>query len=363
MITSLSMKNFKCFNDNVFNTKRLTILTGMNSTGKSTIIQALALLHQDISESENSEYLCQNGQIFEFGDKSDIINRYFGKNEFSIGIECTEKEEINFVYDETQKLFKKILKNKINCKAYDAMSEACKRFLRQCTFLGANRLGPQAMHQMRSGPIYDGVGYHGERTIQILLNNDEKEVDEGKLCPEGPPTLRKQTEFWFNKFFPNVNLDIKPVELTNVATLGISARGVGFLRPQNTGFGLSSVLPVIVAGLYVNDNNLLAIENPEIHLHPKGQSEIGHFLAKVAATDGQIIIETHSDHVLNGIRRAVKDGTISYSDVIIYFFDDMSDDGKPNAQELEISKDGSIEYWPTGFFDQLDKDLTQLIAI
>ena len=62
------------------------------------------------------------------------------------------------------------------------------------------------------------------------------------------------------------------------------------------------------------------VENPEAHLHPSAQAAMGEFLAISAASGIQVILETHSDHVLNGIRRAVKKGLITHHDVAIHFF-------------------------------------------
>ena len=79
-----------------------------------------------------------------------------------------------------------------------------------------------------------------------------------------------------------------------------------FLRAVHTGDGLVQVLPIVVAALSAAEDSLLLIENPEANLHPAGQAHMGEFLAEVAAAGVQVILETHSDHVLNGIRRAVK---------------------------------------------------------
>jgi predicted ATPase len=97
------------------------------------------------------------------------------------------------------------------------------------------------------------------------------------------------------------------------------------------------------------------IENPEAHLHPLGQSRIGYFLAQAAAAGIQIIIETHSDHVLNGIRRAVRHKAIQAENVALHFFESAGKLVTP-----QIFPDGGIMPWPDGFFDQTEKDLMEL---
>jgi predicted ATPase len=116
----------------------------------------------------------------------------------------------------------------------------------------------------------------------------------------------------------------------------------------------------VLAGLTAGQNGLLIIENPEAHLHPQGQSQMGHFLATIAAAGVQVIVETHSDHVLNGIRRAIgEQHTLPASDAIAYFFD--ADNSAP--QSLAFTAMGGIESWPKGFFDQFQLDVAALTKV
>ena len=135
-------------------------------------------------------------------------------------------------------------------------------------------------------------------------------------------------------------------------------------RPPNMGFGVSYGLPVIVAGLLARSGGLLVVENPEAHLHPAGQSAIGRFLAQVAADGVQVVVETHSDHVLNGIRHAIANSThpITSADTEILFF---LPEGDPSGafKHLKISDLGTVSGWPEGFFDQLDVDLRAISEI
>jgi predicted ATPase len=116
------------------------------------------------------------------------------------------------------------------------------------------------------------------------------------------------------------------------------------------GFGVSTALPILVAGLVAERNGLLVIENPEIHLHPAGQSAIGEFLAKVAADGVQVLVETHSDHVINGMRRAVAESELPARDAVLHYFDDA-------VTEIAVDERGKLSTWPAGFFDQIDRDL------
>ena len=105
------------------------------------------------------------------------------------------------------------------------------------------------------------------------------------------------------------------------------------------------------------------MENPEAHLHPAGQSKIGGFLARIAADGVQVFLETHSDHVLNGIRVAVAEGSaaLSTEEAAIHFFRAEDEDG-PDRQSIELKRTGQLSAWPVGFFDQVQVDLAALVS-
>lgn len=97
------------------------------------------------------------------------------------------------------------------------------------------------------------------------------------------------------------------------------------------------------------------VENPEAHLHPAGQSRLGGFLARVAGSGVQVLIETHSDHVVNGVRLAVAaERTIAADDTIVHFF------GEGEPAVIELNEHGRLTEWPDGFFDQIENDLGRL---
>jgi len=151
------------------------------------------------------------------------------------------------------------------------------------------------------------------------------------------------------------------VPRANAVTLGVRVSSdTDFHRPVHTGFGLTQVLPIVVAALSADKEDILLIENPEVHLHPAGQAAMGEFLGKVSSAGLQVMLETHSDHVLNGVRRAVKSGMLSSENVALHFFKQRSaeqDDESPQVQSPAIDSNGNIDSLPAGFFDQFDKDM------
>ena len=192
----------------------------------------------------------------------------------------------------------------------------------------------------------------------MLYSGGDENVLTGLEIEGVPATRLRQVEARMQSFFPGCGLVVEKVPHMNAVTLGIrTSEDTDFHRPINVGFGLTQVLPIIVAALSANKHDLLLIENPEVHLHPAGQALMGQFLATVAHAGVQVIIETHSDHVLNGIRRAVKSSIVSPEQVVLHFFRPRSSDDKSQVVTPQLDKTGNIDVWPEGFFDQFDKDM------
>lgn len=204
----------------------------------------------------------------------------------------------------------------------------------------------------------------GEFTAQVLALRETRAVSaRTTVRPElhhpdvNSPLPRLQAEAWASDI-------IRPLRITAQMAVGIMASTVRFtetayggeqVRPVNTGFGVSYALPIIVAGLLTEPGDMLLVENPEAHLHPAGQSKLGRFLARVAGSGVQVVMETHSDHVLNGARLAVaQDHSIAAADMVVHYFD------HDQALPIRINDQGELSHWPTGFFDQIESDLGRL---
>ena len=130
-------------------------------------------------------------------------------------------------------------------------------------------------------------------------------------------------------------------------------------RPANVGYGLTYAFPILVALLAAEPGDIVVIDSPEAHLHPQAQSRMGWMLAAFAAAGLQLIVETHSDHVLNGIRLAVREQLLLSSKLSLLFFAGSSLNGH-GVTSPRIDGEGRIYEWPDGFFDQSDKDVAQL---
>ena len=377
MFRRIDLRHFKCFTLLKLPLCPLTLLSGANASGKSSVLQALALLHQSMREDEWAGRLMLNGGAVRLGAVSDVIDQTHGRR--SIGITLLDDEhEFQWEFvggrtemsmevawlridddrkDETEVLFHLLPLLKDKDLAFDSSVD------RLCglTYLTAERVGPREIYpleDLRSAPV---VGPKGEHAASILYSGSDTPVLEGLIIEDVPPTRLRQVGAYMKRFFPGCELTVGRVPQANAVTLGLrTSKGMDFHRPIHTGFGLTQVLPIVVAALSASKDDLLLIENPEVHLHPAGQAVMGAFLAKVAAAGVQVILETHSDHVLNGIRRAVKKGDLLPEDVALHFFrlrQEDESDGAAQVQTPILDRDGNVDTWPEGFFDQFDKDM------
>ena len=372
MLTQIDLHFFKCFELLKLRLQPLTLLSGKNATGKSTVLQALVLLHQTMREQEWSNRLLLNGGVIQLGSVSDIVDQVYGRNNFKIAL-CEDDRWYAWEFEGEQDDLSMVpIKICINGTLNDN-SISLRHLLplehhlaplsirlRDLTYLTAERLGPREFYPLNDLQLIPGVGSTGEHAVSVLYSNRDKRVLDRLVIEKIPPTLLHQVEARMSLFFPNFKLKILKLPQTNIIALWIrTSPDTEFHRPVHTGFGVTQVLPLVVAALSAEKESILLIENPEVHLHPAGQAAIGEFLAKVASAGVQIILESHSDHILSGIRRAVKEGDLRSEEVALHFFRPRMESkilGIPQVQSLKLDASGNIDDWPEGFFDQFDKD-------
>ena len=105
------------------------------------------------------------------------------------------------------------------------------------------------------------------------------------------------------------------------------------------------------------------IENPEAHLYPAAQSRLVDFLVKYAKEKNlQIVLETHSDHIINGLRISVKDGVVNPTEASILYFDrDENETGNPVINRIRIDKRGALDKQPGDFMDEWTRQMLELL--
>ena len=392
MLTRIDLKHFKCFEEWSLPLAPLTLLSGSNASGKSTVLQALTLLSQTIREHEWSQRLMLNGSTINLGTVADVVDQVSGRDSFEITLYDSrtndrenfdwfkwefqgERDDMAFwvkqVSGETEGLSWDrdvgdfVLQNMFPTDVNGHEMDLTKR-LYDLSYLTAERLGPREYYQFADPQMTPVVGPRGEHAVSLLSSRGKQEVSPRLARDDTPPNLARQVEAWMVDFFPGCVLETHWIAGTNNITLGIRTSGdTDFHRPTNTGFGLTQVLPILVAALSARREGFLLIENPEVHLHPAAQAKMGVFLARVASAGVQVMIETHSDHILNGIRRAVKDEVLPCDNVSLLYFRSRSEASEQGLQQVDsptMDSNGSIDHWPSGFFDQFEKDLSHFLG-
>lgn len=394
MLTKIHLDHFKCFEKLSLPLTPLTLLSGLNAAGKSTTLQALSLLHQTAVESEWNTRLILNGSTIALGAASDVIDTLSGRKEFRIGVESDtfecfwtmqsegKKDELSVPikaitwreapewqsvpFEVTEQEHRQRLYHLLPEDIWQASEQArqLSSLLIRLAYISADRIGPRETYAATTPDQQTNVGPHGEFTAWFLHHFAYQRPMEGLLFQDTPPTLQRQAEAWMSHFFPGTHFLVQPVARANQVTLSLrTSEASNYYRPQNVGYGLTHVLPIITACLGAQPGDVLLIENPESHLHPAGQSEMGRFLARTAAAGAQVILETHSDHVLNGVRKAVKNQIIAPDAVSFHFFAAREEHmDRARVMSPMIDPAGVLDYWPQGFFDQFDKDTSELLG-
>lgn len=371
MLNRIDLELFKCFELLRLNLGQLTLLSGCNASGKSSVLQALVLLHQTMNEHEWSTRLMLNGESIRLGTVSDVVDKVNGRRIIEIGVVDGESKYHWVFTGERSEMSMKVASvtegtftddNPMTLRyllprTQDATTISFTSRIRGLTYITAERVGPREVYTLEDRQIATVVGPAGEHAVSVLHWGSDEPVIRELVLPGVPNTRLRQVEERMRMFFPGYAMMVQRVPQANAVTLGFrTSDDTDFHRPIHVGFGLSQILPIIIGALSAAKEDIILIENPEVHLHPAAQALMGQFLADVAKAGVQVIVETHSDHVLNGIRRSVKAGRLIPEQVAIHFFRPRSNEvAQVHSPMLDSS--GNIDSWPEGFFDQFDKDM------
>jgi predicted ATPase len=371
MITNIYLRNFKAFQEAEIPPCQLNILTGFNGMGKSTFLQSLLLLRQSfLQKTLLDKGLLLNGSYIEIGKGKDALSMY-GTDEGIITFEVEWDEKLELLGEfQSQDEFDLLPTKKIQLSDSKAVFEQS-LFKDNCQFLSAERISPKDFFSASAYYVEQihTLGNHGEFTTHFIAKNQRKDIPIKALAhPKANSyALLAQLDAWLGEIAPNIRVNSVLYDEFEIARLSYKFE-VGEdltedMKPTNVGFGLTYVLPVVTAVLFAQPGDLLIIENPESHLHPQGQARLGKLFAQAAENGVQLFIETHSDHVLNGVRVATKQKIISPENVGLFFFvrDFESDEHKTEIIQPFIDENGRIDEWPSGFFDEWEHQLDELL--
>ena len=365
MITQIKLTNFKCFQEETFAMAPLTLFCGINGMGKSSVIQSLLLLKQ----SFESRLLQTRKQVdlfnYSFTDlesAEDLCNLNAYPKQVGIKLETEFENSYDWTIDASA-LDQVKLPVSFDGKAdWEDLS----LFKESFVYLNAERYGPRRNYLRKTERVFNTkLGVQGELTPIFIFDavTSNKEI--------GSKTVQHRN-VRTSDFYENLNAWVGEILGRDVTTgvespnkdevkLSFNIKGTqgGKFSALQVGFGYSFSLPVIVAALTAKTGDLIIVENPEAHLHPAAQSKIGILLSLAAHAGAQVIVETHSDHVLNGIRTMVKGlkdfGKINSNELKVHYFFEMKNDVGEQTHEkrmLTSDEEGRLSGWPSGFFDE-----------
>ena len=362
-IDKVRIQNFKSLKDISLELGDITLLTGVNSCGKSSFIQTLLLLKQNEHRINMVKNPIVNikGDYLDLGNKRDILfQEAFDEN---ISIEVSSEERTgSFVFNNQD------LKMTTDFPLL-GLEKSFNLFNDDFQYISTDRISPSITYGLSDENLEKNlIGIKGEYTAHYLAINRRNKINISALKHPQSKTdqLLENVSLWLGEISNGIEVkatvyeELQNVNLTYSYTYGETT--TNDFSPLNIGFGVTYALPIIVAILKTKPGDLLIVENPESHLHPAGQSKIAELCAVAAANGVQIILETHSDHFLNGLRVATKKKYIKPKQSQIYYFRKEKNTLETIVDNLRIDKNGRInQEWPKGFFDEWDNRLDELL--
>lgn len=228
--------------------------------------------------------------------------------------------------------------------------------------LSAYRIPPMDLYVPRPdfGPR---LGLFGEHVGQAIDELRERDSDIPGPLPGASAPRRGLTllnEWWAYLF----DLPTLRVESQSIGRLGhelsVVTPEAEDLKLYQVGAGLSQTLPIVAAVILSKNGEQLIIDTPESHLHPAAQHRLAELLVAAAKAGRRLLIETHSDHLVNGLCLAVKSKQLISTDLCIHFI--SRDEQGSSVQKIAVDDDGRVREWPPGFMDQSSQDLTALLG-
>ncbi len=373
METKLKISGFKCFSGDEFNLKKITVLTGSNGAGKSSLIQALLLtrlaIEKNLRHHNANDYLLSeewndllvplnDGYMLKLGTIYDIIrDKENSQNIISITLD-NELYQFSIPKDPNENTSIKVL---FENKGIDYTIPFWRK--KEFYYLNTERYGPR--HSLEGNSTeFVHCGYQGERTAQVLVKISQDTEFFSAMITDKAIKLDQLVNYWINVICPGVLISAIPLSSLSAQIRVRSNVGGSEMLATNIGFGISYSLPIIVTGLIAKKGSVFIVENPEAHLHPKAQSNMGFFLGKVAEAGVKVIIETHSEHIVNGIRRAALSSEfLKPNEVMIYFLEGFNNKQRLQKREIGIEQQGNLSLFPKDFFDQVNQDLSKIYML
>jgi len=407
-ITTISVRGYKSLYDECrLEIRPLTILAGANSSGKSSAMQPLLLLKQTLEASYDPGPLLLNGPNVRFNSAEQLFSRLTEKNITDNFIIKLSADSELFLADTFEKHSKKgielaemeysegnskgILRLEASHKKMDPLEDKALKDLYKTFSIKENEpleigivrsrcfFGFELHYQGRSLGILnpsDAFNTHIRRIVHVpgLRGNPERTYKTSAIGSEFSGTFENYVASVINHWQITEDHRLKDLQ-SSLQTLGLTRKveakqvndtqvelrvsrlpfgnGNGakdMVSIADVGFGVSQILPVLVALLTAEPGQLVYLEQPEIHLHPRAQVALAKILADAANRGVRVVAETHSSLLLLGIQALVAEKRLAPEKVKLHWFK-RRDDGATEITSADLDEAGAFGDWPEDFAD------------
>jgi predicted ATPase len=450
MISKITLKNFKAFEEIEIEFRPITLFLGPNNSGKSSILAALRILVQTVESYDPQVPILLNGVMGDFGTYRDVVFDNSPRRHIHISVSFSNQRQIdpwydpgrlgdtnneihvhydyrsrrreiilkaaelwqggdfllstNYSEDSERQSINKIgsitipsaLKSSIsrglrmqnfipgmmpgglirrskkdeetavsdflekNPKVDDFIRRAYRipmnlhREFRNIEYLGAMRMPPSRTY-LFTGERRNRIGANGENAASVLVMDSARGGSRSRRIAES-------VKSWLSSAGIASDLKVKHISDRHYEIRIQHPVTKEYQNFADVGYGNSQVLPVLIGGFNLSPNSTFMVEEPEIHLHPRAQAELGDYFLELLRRNVQSIVETHSEHLILRLQQHVASGNISPKDIGVYYV--HANEGKKCIRHLALDSEGAfIDEWPGGFFPERLEEAKKLSKI
>lgn len=377
MIQNYTIHNFKVHRDTSIDLSPLTIFTGVNSAGKSSVFQTMLMLRESLQKRHSLDVLDLRGRSFDIDGKAlELINwgiEDINTLQISLMLEGGNRYRFTYAYPIGTAGNPDVLRIQEGATRYeeDVLEKACALFNDNFQYISAFRSGPQSSYWISTDAQehnqVSGEMGRGEYAVMqyVLHHTSDIQIQSMKHPTEPSLLVQDQVQAWMNEITAGVKINVIDKGNEFKLNFGYATQGGNnrYASALNSGYGVGYVFSVVVALLTSKPGALIIIENPEAHIHPAAQSAIMRLIANASANGVQVILETHSDHIINAALVAIKKEVLAKEALTVYYFTRQEETLASEPIKLTIGRDCRIKKAPKGFFDQMTSDLEVLFGL